>query len=105
MSYDDKGWGTMKTVLDRMASQAEREGVTLAEIVARDMPSGEMDRAQEFLHRELAENYAAIEEFMNDVEVTGTFDFSSMSEDELDECQENLLKGLSDTPLVSEMSA
>ncbi len=91
----------MQTVLDRMVSQAEQEGVTLAEVVARQMSSGDMDRAQQFLHRELAENYASIEEFMNGIEVTGTFDFSSMSEEELEECQENLLSALSDAPMIA----
>jgi hypothetical protein len=97
--------GAMQTVLDRMVSQADQEGVTLAEVVSRELSSGDLDRVQEYIRREMADNYAAIEGFMKDIEVTGTFDFSSLSEDELDECQENLRSALSDAPIAAESTA
>lgn len=97
--------GAMQTVLDRMVSQADQEGVTLAEVVTRKLSSGDIDRIQQYIHKEMADNYAAIEDFMKDIEVTGTFDFSSMSQDELDECQENLKSALSDAALVAESVA
>ncbi|UCE91438.1 MAG: hypothetical protein JSV90_08565 [Methanobacteriota archaeon] len=92
----------MQTVLDKMMSQADKEGVTLADILARDLSPAEMNRVQEYIHREIAVNRATIEEFMSDIEVTGTFDFASMSEEELDDFQENLRSALSDTPLMAE---
>jgi hypothetical protein len=95
----------MRTVLDRMVSQADTEGVTLADVVTRELSPGDMDRIQQYIHKEMADNYAAIEDFMSDIEVTGTFDFSSMSEDELDECQENLKCALSDAPPAAESVA
>lgn len=95
----------MQTLLDRMVSQADREGITLAEVMARDLSSGDMDRMEQYLNREMAENYAAIDEFMSCIEITGTFDFSSMSDAELDEVQQNLRSALSDAPLAVEGEA
>ena len=95
----------MQTLLDRMVSQAEEEGVTLAEVMARDLSPSDMDRMEQYLHKEMADNHAAIEEFMSCIEVTGTFDFSSMSDTELDEIQQSLRSALSDAPLVAEGGA
>jgi hypothetical protein len=52
-----------------LISQAEREGVTLAEVISRQMSPGEMDKAQGKLERQLSENYRRIEDFMSGIEV------------------------------------
>ena len=95
----------MQAVLERMVSQADLEGVTLAEVIARELSPEDMDRMQQYLRREMADNNAAIEDYMSCIEITGTFDFSSMSQAELDDFQENLLSALSDAPLVAEDTA
>ncbi|HUV60858.1 MAG TPA: hypothetical protein VMW71_01635 [Thermoplasmata archaeon] len=89
----------MQAVLDRLVSQAEHDGVTLAQIMARELSVNEIDRIQQFLRREMSENYSAIEGFMKDVEVPGTYDFSSMGEEQLTVIQEGIMDALSDTPL------
>jgi hypothetical protein len=86
-------------VLDRLVSQADREGVPLAQVMARELSVNEIDRIQQFLRREMSENYSAIEGFMKDVEVPGTYDFSSMAEEQLTVIQEGIMGALSDTPL------
>lgn len=92
----------MQAVLDRMVSQADQEGVTLAEVMARELSPSDMDRMQLYIREEMAASYTAIEEFMGCIEVTGTVDFTSMSDAELDEYQENLLSALSDAPLIAD---
>jgi hypothetical protein len=87
----------MQTVLDKLVSQAEKTGVTLAEVMARELEPGEIDRMQQYLRREMKENYLAIEGFMRDIDVPGTYDFSSMDDTELSNLQEDLLEALSDT--------
>jgi len=89
----------MQMVLDRLVSQADREGVPLAQVMARELSVNEIDRIQQFLRREMSENYSAIEGFMKDVEVPGTYDFSSMAEEQLTVIQEGIMGALSDTPL------
>ncbi|MEM0343915.1 MAG: hypothetical protein QXJ32_02855 [Thermoplasmata archaeon] len=59
-------------VLERMArliSQAEREGVTLAEVIAREMSPEEMDLAQDALAAQIDGNYESIRGFMSGVSV------------------------------------
>jgi len=59
-------------VLERMArlvSQAEKEGVTLAEVIAREMSSEEMDLAQDALAAHMDDTYERIRDFMSDVSV------------------------------------
>jgi len=89
----------MQAVLDRLVSQAEREGVTLAQMMEKELSVSEIDRIQQFIEREMSDNYAAIENFMKDVEVPGTYDFSSMGEEQLDVIQEGIMGALSDTTL------
>lgn len=55
--------------LTELVSQAEREGVTLAEVIARTMSAKEMDKVQESLAQELSKNYCKIEDFMADISV------------------------------------
>ncbi len=89
----------MQAVLDKLVSQADREGIPLAEVIAKELSVNEIDRIGEFLRKEMSDNYSAIEGFMKDVEVPGTYDFSSMADEQLDVIQEGILSALSDTPL------
>ncbi len=93
------GDGAMQAVLDKLVSQADREGIPLAEVIAKELSVNEIDRIGEFLRKEMSENYSAIEGFMRDIEVPGTYDFSSMADEQLDVIQEGILSALSDTPL------
>jgi hypothetical protein len=87
----------MQTVLDKLVSQADKKGVTLAEVMATELSPGEIDRMQQYLRGEMKENYIAIESFMRDIDVPGTYDFSSMDDSQLSILQENILEALSDT--------
>jgi len=55
--------------MTRFVSQAEKEGVTLAEIIAREMSLEEMELAQDALAAHLSDNYESIRDFMSDVSV------------------------------------
>lgn len=92
----------MREELDDLVSQAEREGVTLAEIMNRELGPGGLDKIQGILSEEISRNYTAIEEFMRDVEAPGTYDFSSMDDDALCSLQEELRCFLSDAPLAAD---
>ena len=65
----------------KLAGQAEKEGVTLAELLTRDMSPEELDTAQAGLAIDLAENYSDIEEFMDGVEVPSIDEIISLSGD------------------------
>jgi hypothetical protein len=52
-----------------LVSQAEKEGVTLAEMISRTLTSEQMDEMQSGLCIELELNYDKIEGFMQDVKV------------------------------------
>ena len=52
-----------------LVSQAEKERVTLAEMISRTLTPGQMDEMQSGLCIELASNYGKIEGFMRDVKV------------------------------------
>ena len=88
----------MHDMLQKLVSQAEEEGVPLAQVMARELSMNEIDSLEGFLREEMNENYAAIADFMRDVDVSGSYDFSSMSEDQLDELQQELMYALSDAP-------
>ena len=91
----------MQDVLDELVSQADQNGVTLAEIMAKELSAGEIDRMQQYLRREMKDNYSAIEGFMQDIDVSGTYDFNSMNESELADLQTDLLEALSDAPALA----
>jgi len=55
--------------LVELASQAEKEGITLAEIISRALDPRELDLMQAELADELSENYRNIEGFMSGIEV------------------------------------
>jgi hypothetical protein len=52
-----------------LVSQAENEGVTLAEMISRTLTPKQMDEMQSGLCIELASSYRKIEGFMHDVNV------------------------------------
>jgi hypothetical protein len=56
------------TLVD-LVSQAEKEGITLAEVISRSLSPKELDLMQAELADELSNNYRNIEEFMSGVEV------------------------------------
>lgn len=71
--------------LTELASQAEREGITLGELLARDMTSDEMEAVQAELASEIVEGYRDISDFMQDVEVPSIDDLLGFgTEDGLD---------------------
>lgn len=55
--------------LTELASQAEKEGISLGELLARDMTSDEIEAVQAELACEIAEGYRGISDFMQDVEI------------------------------------
>ena len=95
----------MHTVLQKLVGQADEEGVPLAHILARELSADEIDHIEEYLKAEMSDNYAAIADFMTDIEVPGTYDFSSMDESRLDSLQREVICALSDTPLKASSEA
>jgi len=65
----------------QLVGQAEKEGITLAELLTRDLSSEELDSAQEELVLDLADNYSNIEEFMDGVEVPSLDEIMSSERD------------------------
>lgn len=55
--------------LMELASQAEKEGIPLGELLARDMTPDEIEVVQAELAGEIAEGYRGISDFMQDVEI------------------------------------
>lgn len=71
---------TLSRIME-LVSQAENEGITLAEMISRTMSSEQIDSAEAELAEELSHNYGNIEEFMSDVEVPSLDEIESLSED------------------------
>ncbi len=63
-----------------LVSQAETEGVTLAEVISRTLDPRELDLMQAELADELSENYRNIEGFMSGIEVPSLEDLMSSEE-------------------------
>jgi hypothetical protein len=57
------------SMLMELASQAEKEGISLGELLARDMTPDEIEIVQAELAGEIAEGYRSISDFMQDVEI------------------------------------
>lgn len=70
------------TALDvnELVSQAENEGITLAEMISRTMTPEQMDDMQSGLCVELASNYGKIEGFMRDVRVPSLDELVGLNE-------------------------
>jgi len=66
--------------LVELASQAEKEGITLAEIISRALDPRELDLMQAELADELSENYRNIEEFMSGIEVPSIGELMNLEE-------------------------
>jgi hypothetical protein len=66
--------------LVELASQAEKEGITLAEVITRTLDPRELDLMQAELANELSENYRNIEEFMSGVEVSSLGELMNLEE-------------------------
>ena len=79
-----------------LVSQAEREGVTLAAMVSREISSEEMELIQEDLASRLSENYAKIENFMSEVNIPSMEEILSRRDDLPTEIDLGLIDALSD---------
>ena len=66
--------------LVELASQAEKEGITLAEVISRTLDPRELDLMQAELADELSENYRNIDEFMNGIEVPSIGELMNLEE-------------------------
>ena len=66
----------------RFVSQAEDEGVTLAEVLTRKLSARDLDKMQAALAEELSSNYRNIEDFMSDVSVPSIDEVLAMDQDE-----------------------
>ncbi|MCX6658295.1 MAG: hypothetical protein NTY62_06380 [Euryarchaeota archaeon] len=66
--------------LVELVSQAEKEGITLAEIISRTLDPRELDLMQAELADELSENYRNIEGFMSGIEVPSIGELMNLEE-------------------------
>jgi len=66
----------------RFVSQAEKEGVTLAEVLTRKLSARDLDEIQADLVEELSSNYRNIEDFMSDVSVPSIDEVLAMDQDD-----------------------
>lgn len=71
----------------RYVSQADKEGVTLAEVLTRKLSARDLDEIQAALAEELSSNYRNIEDFMNDVSVPSIDEVLAMDQEDQAELQ------------------
>ncbi len=83
--------------IEELTSQAEKKGVTLANVISTMMSSEEIDRMQNDIKSRISSNYQSIREFMSDVEVPSLDELSQLSEDELQRMQDGITHAMSDT--------
>jgi hypothetical protein len=69
-----------RVTLLELASQAEREGVTLAQVISRTLDPRELDLMQAELADELSENYRNIEGFMSGIEIPSLGELMDLEE-------------------------
>jgi len=69
-----------RVTLVELASQAEKEGITLAEVISKTLDPRELDLMQTELADELSENYRNIEGFMSGVEVPSLGELMNLEE-------------------------
>jgi len=79
-----------------LVSQAEKEGITLAAMVSREMSTDEMDCTQEDLSSRLSENYSKIETFMSGIRVPSMEEILSRNDGLLPEIDIGSINVLSD---------
>jgi hypothetical protein len=85
-----------KDALAELVSQAEQEGVTLAEVIARTWSPGQMARAQAKLEKEIRSNSRNIADFMGGVVVPSLEELLALEETDRFEL------GASTDPLLSD---
>ena len=90
------GMSVTSVSIERLASQAEEEGITLAEMITRRMSAEDIDEAQAAIHAELARNYTSIEDFMLNLEPASPANLADLSEEELFDLREETVLSLSD---------
>ena len=88
--------------LEELVSQADREGVTLAEVIARSMTPRQMNTLQKGLTSEIKSNYAKISTFMDEVETSSMTDIEGMSIEELMGLRNEIMRGVSDATGTAE---
>lgn len=66
--------------LVELAGQAEKEGITLAEVISRTLDPRELDLMQAEIADELSENYRNIEGFMSGIEVPSIGELMNLEE-------------------------
>jgi hypothetical protein len=79
-----------------LVSQAEREGVTLAAMMSKEMSSGEMELVQRDLIARLNDNYSKIERFMAEVTVPSMDQILADRDGILPDLDNNVVSALSD---------
>lgn len=82
--------------LEELASQADKEGVTLAEVIARSMTPKQMNAVQRGVKAQLRDNYDLIAEFMGDVETSSMAHIEGMGIEELVSLRNELMSVVSD---------
>ncbi len=88
--------------LEELVSQADKEGVTLAEVIARSMTPGQMNMLQKGLAVRLSDNYMKIADFMQDVETSSMVDIEGMGIEQLVSLRNEIMHGASDADLRAE---
>jgi chromosome segregation and condensation protein ScpB len=73
---------TLSRIIE-LVSQAEREGITLAEMISKSMSSEQIDVASMELAEELSSNFVNIESYMSDVEVPSLEDIAALDDGSL----------------------
>ena len=73
---------TLSRIIE-LVSQAEREGITLAEMISKSMSSEQIDVASMELAEELSNNFENIESYMSDVEVPSLEDIAALDDGSL----------------------
>ena len=73
---------TLSRIIE-LVSQAEREGITLAEMISKSMSSEQIDVASMELAEELSNNFENIESYMSDVEVPSLEDIVALDDGSL----------------------
>jgi len=87
----------------RFVSQAEKEGVTLAEVLTRRLSARDLDKMQAALAEELSSNSRNIEDFMSDVSVPSIDEILAMDQEDQAELESVSGRALSDdNPLESD---
>jgi len=88
--------------LVELVSQAEKEGVTLAAMLSREMSSEEMELLQDELAMHLSDNYAKIENYMTNVSVPSMEEILARNDEDIAQIDLGVLDALSDAEEADE---